>query len=107
MGMIVLKNITVRWGGFSLIEILVALAIVSVLLAFAIPALVTSKKDSREAGTQGTLWTINVGLARAYKDKDPQFLEGGILSSSPVVSSEHPNATENALAYLIERGYVR
>lgn len=106
--MIVLKNRTaVGWRGFSLIEILVAVAIVSVLLAFAIPALVTSKKDSREAGTQGTLWTINVGLARAYKDKDPQFLEGGILSSSPVVSSEHPNATENALAYLIERGYVR
>ena len=48
-----------------------------------------------------------MGLARAYKDKDPQTLAGGVLSQLPAAWDGNTNATENALAYLIERGYVR
>jgi prepilin-type N-terminal cleavage/methylation domain-containing protein len=93
--------------GFTLTEILVVIGIISVLLVFAVPALLTGKKDSRDAATDGTMWTINVGLARAYKDKDPQILPGGVLSPSPSTSSGYTDVTENAVAYLVEKGYVR
>lgn len=92
---------------FSLIEILVVVGIISVLAFFAIPALSTSKKDSRETATKGSLWSINMGLLRAHKDKDIQTAPGGVLSQNPNVWEGHPEVTENALAYLIERGYVR
>jgi prepilin-type N-terminal cleavage/methylation domain-containing protein len=94
-------------GAFTLVEIIVVVAIISILVFFAAPALFTSKKESRETATDATLWTINVGLVRAYKDKDVQTQPGGILSQTPSTSAQYPDATENALAYLIERGYVR
>lgn len=94
---------------FTFVELLVVVAIITILVFFAIPALFTSKKDSREAATGGTLWTVNVGLMRAYKDKDVQTELGGVLSQAPVLwdNDNFPDVTENALAYLIERGYVR
>lgn len=92
---------------FTLVEFLVVIAIISILTFFAVPALFSSREDSKEAARSGTLWTINVGLARAYKDKDPQLLIGGVLSQVPTAWDGNTNAAENALAYLIERGYVR
>lgn len=93
--------------GFTLIELLVVVAIISILSFFAVPALFNSKEESKQTARDGTLWTVNVGLARAYKAKDPQTAEGGVLSKSPAVWEGFPDATENALAYLIEGGYVR
>jgi len=93
--------------GFTLIEVLVVIAIMSILFLFVAPALFSSKKDSQETALKASLQTINIGLLRAYKDKDPQIKPGGVLSTSPIAHPMYTNKTENALAYLIERGYVR
>lgn len=86
--------------GFTLVEILIALAIMVVVIMFAIPALSTSKSDASDAAIKGTLYSLNLGLARAYKANDPEFAEGGYLNSGST------NAVE-AAAYLVERGYVQ
>lgn len=87
-------------GAFSLIEILVALAIMAIVVLLAVPSLSTSKVDASDVAIKGTLYSLNLGLARAYKANDPEFSEGGYLHSSST------NAIE-AAAYLVERGYVQ
>jgi prepilin-type N-terminal cleavage/methylation domain-containing protein len=86
--------------GFSLVEVLVVIAIIGIIVAIAIPALSDTKTDTNEKATQASLYTLNIGLARAYKKNDPQFLPGGLLHSSAT-------NTVDAAAYLIQRGYVR
>jgi len=89
-----------RLHAFSLIETLVVVAIMAILLAIAIPALSRGKLDAKEAGQGASLLSLNVALARAYKNKDPQFQPGGLL---------HKDSTDtvSAVAYLIQRGFIR
>ncbi len=87
-------------NGFSLVEILVVITIIAIMVGIAIPALSSSKKDAMEAATKASLYTLNYGLIKAYKKKDPQFQPGGLL---------HPSSTNTvaAAAYLIDKGYIR
>jgi prepilin-type N-terminal cleavage/methylation domain-containing protein len=86
--------------GFSLVEILVVVAIIAIIVAIAIPALSSSKSDAQDKATQASLYSLNIALARAYKNNDPQFLEGGLLHSGST-------NTVAATAYLIQKGYLR
>jgi len=87
-------------AGYSLIEILIATAMMGILLAIAIASLSSSKTDATEAASSGSLQNLNVALYRAYKKGDPQFLENGYL---------HKDSTNsiNAVAYLIQAGYIQ
>lgn len=86
--------------GFSLVEILVVITIIAVLVAIAIPALSGAKKDAQDTASKASLYTLNFGLAKAYKSKDPQFQPGGLLHSSST-------NTKAAVAYLVQKGYIR
>lgn len=87
-------------GGFSLVEILVVITIIAIIVSIAIPALSSSKAEADEKATMASLYTLNIGLARASKQNDPQFLPGGLLNASST-------NTIDAAAYLIQKGLVR
>jgi len=86
--------------GFSAVEMLVVIAIIGVIVAIAIPALSSTKTDVDQKATQASFYSLNMGLAKAYKNNDPQFLPGGLLHASSTNTVE-------ATAYLIQRGYIR
>ena len=58
--------------GFSLIELLIVVAIILIIAAIAIPNLIKSKLAANEAGAAGTVRTINTGEA-TYNSVCPQF----------------------------------
>ena len=58
--------------GFSLIELLVVVAIILIIAAIAIPNLIKSKLAANEAGAAGTVRTINTGEA-TYNSVCPQL----------------------------------
>jgi prepilin-type N-terminal cleavage/methylation domain-containing protein len=91
-----------KWSkkGFSLVEILVVITIIAIIVSIAIPALSSSKGEADEKATMASLYSLNIGLARASKANDPQFLPGGLLHGSSTNTVE-------AAAYLVQKGYVR
>jgi prepilin-type N-terminal cleavage/methylation domain-containing protein len=74
--------------GFSLIELLIVVAIILIIAAIAIPNLLRSKIAANEASAVGSLRTINtaeVTYASTYPDYGYAVLSalGGALSSTP------------------------
>jgi type IV pilus assembly protein PilA len=57
--------------GFSLIELLIVVAIILIIAAIAIPNLIKSKMAANESGAAGTVRTINTGEA-TYQSLCPQ-----------------------------------
>ena len=57
-----------RERGFSLIELLIVVAIIVIITAVAIPSLRTSRMQAQEAAAQKALSTLNTALVQYYSD---------------------------------------
>jgi type IV pilus assembly protein PilA len=95
--------------GFSLIELLIVVAIILIIAAIAIPNLLRSKMASNEAATVAALRTINTSSV-AYSTTYGQY-PGTLGSLGPMASGQNPSSTtadliDSVLAAGTKSGYV-
>ena len=92
--------------GFSLIELLIVVAIILIIAAIAIPNLLRSKMAANEASAVGSLRTINtasVAFSTTYGNY-PHILAD--LGTSTTVSSTSADLIDSVLAGGTKSGYV-
>jgi type IV pilus assembly protein PilA len=101
-----------REAGFSLIELLIVVAIILIIAAIAIPSLVSARMSANEASAVQSLRTIqsaetlyattytNVGFSATLADL------GGASNAACVASSTQACLIDNVLASGIKEGYV-
>jgi len=92
--------------GFSLIELLIVVAIILIIAAIAIPNLLRSKMAANEASAVGSLRTINtdsVAFSTTYGNY-PTIL--GDLKTGASVSSTNADLIDTVLASGLKSGYA-
>ncbi len=95
--------------GFSLIELLIVVAIILIIAAIAIPNLLRSKMAANEAAAVAALRTINTASV-AYSTTYGQY-PGNIGSLGPMASGQNPTSTtadliDSVLAAGTKSGYT-
>lgn len=60
-------------NGFSMLEFVIVIAIISILASIVIPRFNEAIKASNEGGTKGTLVAVRSGLSVYYSDMDGQY----------------------------------
>jgi general secretion pathway protein G len=90
---------TRRQGGFTLVELMVVMLIISVLAAIAIPAYIASLKNAREAVLKEDLHVMRQAIDSYTMDKEkgPQSLDdlvqAGYLKEIPTDPMTHSSST--------------
>lgn len=85
--------------GFTLVELMVVMAIIAVLLAVAVPSFVSAIRSAREAALREDLHTMRDAIEQYTEDKEaaPQSLDdlvqAGYLKSLPIDPMTHSNTT--------------
>jgi len=88
-----------RRNGFTLVELMVVMLIISVLAAIAVPAFIASIKSAREAVLKEDLFTMRRAIDSYTMDKDkgPESLDdlvqAGYLKEIPVDPVTHSSST--------------
>src|SRR2546428_13955256 len=95
--------------GFSLIELLIVVAIILIIAAIAIPNLLRSKIAANQASAVGSLRTLNTACI-AYSTSHNQF-PGGLSQLGPVGSGRTASSTsadliDSVLAAGTKSGYT-
>ena len=93
--------------GFSLIELLIVVAIILIIAAIAIPNLVRSKMSANEASAVASMRTINtscVEYSTTYNVGFPASLAN--LGTSGAASSASADLIDSVLASSVKAGYV-
>lgn len=75
-----------RPGGFTLVELLIVIAVISILFAIAAPWVLNARRSAREAAAIAALTAINDAQS-AYR---AQCGGGGYAASLPVLGQPHP-----------------
>lgn len=88
-----------RQGGFTLVELMVVMLIISILLAIAVPSFIASIRSAREAALKEDLHTMRDAIEQYTEDKQaaPQSLDdlvqAGYLRSIPMDPMTHRTDT--------------
>lgn len=88
-----------RARGFTLVELMVVMLIISILLAIAVPSFIASIRSAREAALREDLHTMRDAIERYTEDKQaaPQSLDdlvqAGYLRSVPMDPMTHSTST--------------
>ncbi len=86
-------------GGFTLVELMVVMLIISILLAIAVPSFIASIRSAREAALREDLHTMRDAIEQYTEDKQqgPQSLDdvvqAGYLKSLPMDPMTRRNDT--------------
>ena len=64
--------------GFTLIELMIVVAIIGILAAIAIPKFAELIRKSKEGSTKGQLGTLRSALSIYYADNEGQYPDGGV-----------------------------
>ena len=95
-----------RQGGFSLIELLIVVAIILIIASISIPNLLHSRMAANEASAVGSLRTINTACI-AYSTTYGGFPSNlSNLGSSGAISSTSADLIDNVLAGGSKTGYT-
>ncbi len=86
-----------RTGGFTLIELVVVIAVLSILAAFAIPRFVGLEREARTATTLGISGSIRSAATLAHsmwlaQSVNPIVIEGNVIN----LTQGYPDATDIA-----------
>lgn len=85
--------------GFTLVELMVVMAIIAVLMAVAVPSFISAIRSAREAALREDLHTMRDAIEQYTEDKEaaPQSLDdlvqAGYLKSLPIDPMTHSNTT--------------
>ncbi|HZC42859.1 MAG TPA: type II secretion system protein [Acidobacteriaceae bacterium] len=88
--------------GFTLVELMVVMAIIAVLLAVAVPSFISAIRSAKEAALREDLHTMRDAIEQYTEDKEaaPQSLDdlvqAGYLKSLPIDPMTHSNTTWTA-----------
>jgi general secretion pathway protein G len=88
--------------GFTLVELMVVMAIIAVLMAVAVPSFISAIRSAKEAALREDLHTMRDAIEQYTEDKEaaPQSLDdlvqAGYLKSLPIDPMTHSNTTWTA-----------
>ena len=86
-------------GGFTLVELMVVMLIISILLAIAVPSFISAIRSAREAALREDLHTMRDAIEQYTEDKQaaPQSLDdlvtAGYLKKMPIDPMTHSDTT--------------
>ena len=93
-------------NAFTLIEMVIVVAIIGLIVAIAVPALSTGKKDTERTSAEARAKVLNEAIVRARLKEDPETKEGGNPTGILEGGASGTNGVA-AAAYLLQQNLVR
>lgn len=81
---------TRRYRGFTLIELMVVVAVVGVLLAIILPAYTGNAERARRAKAMGALMAASLAMERYFTEQSPSTYTGATLGATGVFPNKVP-----------------